>query len=255
MNVLLIGEGEIGKAIKSLEEKAGHDVDVLELKEVAIKPGKEYEICHVCIPFNKNFIDSIENYLKSYKPKLTIIHSTVGPGTTSVIQFNTKMRVVHSPVMGMHENMTKHISTFTKMLAGEPESCKYASVHYAKLRLKYFIVDNNPMTTEMGKLLSTSYYAWNILFAKKVKDVCDTFGLDYDKTYTRVNEIYNDGYTKLDIPHVIRPILVPPEEEGLGGHCLYENAEILKSLEFNETDEITTPILKLGKKKNVTVLD
>jgi len=249
MNILLIGEGEIGRAIKQLEEEAGHNIDILELNTDYIKPGKEYEVCHVCIPFSENFIDMVENYLKGYKPKLTIIHSTVGPGTTSMLQFNTKMRIVHSPVMGMHPNMTKSIRTFTKMLAGDKESCKYASVHYAKLRLKYFIVDTNPMTTEMGKLLSTSYYGWNIAYAKKVNEVCKTFGLDYNKVYTRVNEIYDDGYTKLDMPHIIRPVLIPPDDEGIGGHCVYENAEILKSLDFNETSEIAMPIIKLGKKK------
>jgi UDP-N-acetyl-D-mannosaminuronate dehydrogenase len=80
--------------------------------------------------------------------------------------------------------------------------------------------------TELGKLLDTAYYGWNVIFAKEVKRIADEHGLDYEEVYTIPNTHYNEGYKKHGMYHVVRPVLkyIPGK---IGGHCVVPNAYLL----------------------------
>ncbi len=82
-------------------------------------------------------------------------------------------------------------------------------------------------TTELGKLLDTTYYGLCIAFHGEIKKMCDKLHLDFDKVATDFNQTYNEGYQKLGLKNVIRPVLYPPKPY-ISGHCVVSNAKILK---------------------------
>jgi UDP-N-acetyl-D-mannosaminuronate dehydrogenase len=80
-------------------------------------------------------------------------------------------------------------------------------------------------TSELAKLLCTSYYGVCISWHREMKKMCDKFGVDFDEAVTELNKTYNKGYKKFR-PNVIRPVLTPPEGN-IGGHCICENSRLL----------------------------
>jgi UDP-N-acetyl-D-mannosaminuronate dehydrogenase len=101
------------------------------------------------------------------------------------------------------------------------------------------------ITTEIGKLLDTTYYALCIAWHGEMKKLCDKYKIDFEKAVTDFNKTYNEGYKKLGKPNVIRPVLYPPRS-GIGGHCLCENAEILQKYFKSQALEL---ILKYKPRK------
>jgi UDP-N-acetyl-D-mannosaminuronate dehydrogenase len=221
--VLLIGLGEVGSAIKRIEEKSGNDVFVQEINQDA--PMKKYDVCHVNIPYSDKFIDIVVEYLKKFQPKLTIINATVVPGTTDIIIRKTNKTVVHSPIRGIHPHLYEGVGTFVKFIGGGVGDAIEAKKHFRSLGIETYNAGNTK-NTEFAKILSTTYYGWNILFAKLINQMCDANGLDYNEVYTQFNQTYNEGYTKLGKKNVVRPVLFPPEGF-IGGHCVSQNFELL----------------------------
>ncbi|KKT73014.1 MAG: EsV-1-83 [Microgenomates group bacterium GW2011_GWA2_44_7] len=239
----VLGIGEVGNAILSILEEKYHvlkkDIKFDEIKKTRL------EVLHVCIPYNKNFLKSVVQQIKKNRPSLVIVHSTVKPGTTSKIAKNTKSPVVHSPVMGTHPNLKRDILKFPKFIGPvNNKSANLAVAHFKSVGIK-IIIFNNPLETELGKLLDTTYYAWNIIFSKFVWNLCKSNTLDFDNVYTKFNEVYNTGYQSTK-PNVIRPILKYLNGP-IGGHCIIPNAQILEGyrknpisrfvLDFNNSQE------------------
>ncbi|MFA5142461.1 MAG: hypothetical protein WC471_05845 [Candidatus Woesearchaeota archaeon] len=225
-NILLIGEGEVGSALKRIEEEAGNKVYVLDLKYLT-KPDASlgYDVCHVNIPYSERFIEIVDGYAKSYNPGLLIINSTVPLGVTSKVRKATKLPTVHSPIRGVHPNLYEGVKTFSKIIGGVTKDTKLADEHFVSIGLKTAVYGSSK-ESELAKLLCTTYYGWNILFAKQVSLMCKKYGLNYDNVYKDFNISYNEGYSKLGKSNVVRPVLVPPE--GLiGGHCVGNNFELL----------------------------
>ena len=83
-------------------------------------------------------------------------------------------------------------------------------------------------TTELGKLLDTTYYGVCIAFHQYAKDLCDREGLDFEAVMTDFNRTYNIGVLGLDRPQFVRPVLYPPEGP-IGGHCVVTNKELLEA--------------------------
>jgi len=190
----IIGYGEVGKAIAKFYKKP-------KIKDLNRDDGLTgVEILHICIPYTSDFVKIVKKEIKKIKPKLTIIHSTVAPGTTKKIG----PMAVHSPVRGIHPHLHKGIKTFVKYIGADSKKAgNMAKRHLENLGIKAKVFYPST-TTEIGKLLSTTYY----------------------KAVTDFNQTYNQGYKKLGKENVIRPVLYPPKN-GIGGHCIVPNAKIL----------------------------
>lgn len=220
----ILGYGEIGKAIAKFYEKPN-------IKDLKRDDGlKGVEVLHICIPWSSDFINIVIREIKDVRPKLAIIHSTVAPGTTKRIVQNLpreQYMVVHSPVRGVHPHLHKGIKTFVKYIGAEDKKAgKAAQKHLRtwRMRTKVFIP---AATTELGKLLDTTYYGLIIAWHGEMEKMCNRFGVDFEQAVTDFNNTYNESYTKLGMPHVVRPVLDSPKG-GIGGHCIMPNAEILK---------------------------
>ena len=249
-NVLIIGYGQIGKSIERLyENNMKYNVYHVD-KDGVYSPSKPKDVdyIHVCIPYIKDFITVITAYILLFKRSnspLTIIHTTVDIGVTKQLVNSCKnQQIVHSPIIGIHPHLTEGIKTFSKMVGGYNEAAiNKACEHFIELGITP-VVYNNAEETEAAKLLSTSYYGWNIKFMDMVKKLCDSYGLSFENVYESTNHNYNENYEKLGKSYVRRPIL-KPMGKGIGGHCITPNAVILHK-RFG--DDISKAILSCGYK-------
>ena len=227
----IIGYGEVGQGIAKFYRNPrfrkyfGGQAKIKDLDRDDKLGG--IEILHICIPWNKSFIKTAEREIKLIKPKLTIIHSTVAPGTTKKLAHKFNGMVIHSPVRGMHPDLYKGIKTFIKYIgADDKKAGEKARRHFRILgiRTKIFMPS---VTTEIGKLLDTTYYGFCIAWHGEMAKICNKAGIDFKKAVTDFNETYNEGYIKLNKRNVTRPVLYPPKIS-IGGHCIIPNAKILK---------------------------
>ncbi len=208
MNSLVIGAGEVGESLAQVLE-----CDIIDRDE---ELDEEYDIIHICFPYSEEFKSEVKRYQKIYKPKYTIVHSTVPIGTCA------KLDVFHSPIRGMHPKLAESLTTFTTYLAPGNDEIKY---YFEEKGMKVVSVGKSE-ETEALKLFDTTYYFWNIMYEKKVHQFCEDNDLDFDVIYKHANETYNEGYKQMGKLHVRRPILKHMEGP-VGGHCLVPNAKIL----------------------------
>ena len=233
----ILGCGEVGQAIAKFYKNP-------KIKDLNRNDGlKGVEILHICLPWSHNFVKIVKKEIKKIKPKLTIIDSTVAPGTTKKVG---KM-VVHSPIRGIHPHLYEGIKTFVKYIGADNKKAgEMAKKHLESLGIKTKVFYPST-TTEIGKLLDTSYYGLVIAWHGEMKKLCDRYGIDFEKAVTNFNQTYNEGYKKLGKKNVIRPVFYPPQKtQGINGHCVCENAEILKR--FFESKALDL-ILKYKPKK------
>lgn len=224
----IVGHGEIGK---SIEQLYGLHQIKCQICDINRRDDMiDCDVLHICIPYNNKFVDVVSKYINEFNPRCVIINSTVQVGTTRTIQNNTGKQIVHSPIRGLHPNLLAGILTF-KLFVGSDnsETAKYVEQLYTKLGVPSVAICDNTETTELAKLLDTTYYGICIAFHKEVKLLCDKYNLDFNKVMTEYNETYNIGYTVLGKPNVVRPVLkdVPGP---IGGHCVVPNAEILTEI-------------------------
>ena len=232
----ILGYGEIGRAVgKFYKSFLIRDVDVNQFA-----PG--LDVLHVCLPFIKNFNKVVSENIKTYRPRLVIIHSTVGPGVTKKL-YEKFGNVVHSPVRGVHPVLYEGIKTFVKYVGADNKKLGQEAVRYLRSlgikRVKLFLPS---VSTELGKLFDTTYYGLCIAYHAYTNSICKKVGANFDDVMTEFNKTYNEGYKKLGKNNVIRPVLFYPADNKIGGHCVVPNAEILKK-EFG-SDEILGSILR-----------
>lgn len=229
-NILIIGMGEIGSAIADIENEY-HYIDI---NNKTAQTNLIYDICHVTIPYSDKFEDTIINYFNIYNIKNCIIHSTVEVGTCKRIQLKVSTPINYSFVRGLHPNLTKGIKTFEKYIYGtDYKSLLECFLHMKNKGIPVKMFEDNLSNGELAKLLDTTYYGYNIIFAKHAKKLCEDHGLDFYKVYTLPNETYNEGYKKLGIENVVRPVLYPPSDK-IGGHCVVENFHLLPQCDLKE---------------------
>jgi len=211
----ILGYGEVGQAIAKfynspLVKDLNRDDDL-----------KGVDVLNICIPYTDEFIAIVKKEIEEIKPKLVIVHSTVAPGTIKEIGG----MIVHSPIRGIHPHLYEGIKEFVKYIGADNETAgNTAKDHLEGLGLKVKIFYPS-ITTELGKLFSTSYYGLCIAWHGEMKEMCDKAGVNFAQAVTDFNETYNETYPKLGKDNVVRPVLYPPQN--IGGHCIASNAEIL----------------------------
>jgi len=226
--VLVVGLGEVGRPLFELLRESekfevyGWDVDKKKMQDV--QQGdlpKEVDILHICYPCRdqETFVKTTVNNVRQFRPELTIINSTVPPGTTEKVYTISGGCMVHSPVRGMHksrEGMKRYLSFLIKYIGGvDEESVRLARKHFEDLGLKTKVL-KSPVETELAKLFETTYRAWMIACFQEMHRISRRFGADFDDV---VDFLEDDHRIRFD-----RPIHFPGV---IGGHCLIPNIELL----------------------------
>ncbi len=228
MKTLICGKGEVGTALFNILVKQ-YQCAVID-PFLKFDPGEfEPEIMHVTFGYDKNFVKSVKKYQERFKPKYTVIHSTVPVGTSR------QVNAIHSPIKGQHPFMEEGIKRFTKFLGGENAS--EVANYFRRVGLKVYVTDKSE-ATEFVKARCTQKYALDIEYTKDVKLQANEVGVPFE-LWTIWTDDYNAGYQKLGFPEFTRPNLVPIMSKQ-GGHCTIPNLDL-----------IATPFVRLIKKLNV----
>jgi UDP-N-acetyl-D-mannosaminuronate dehydrogenase len=212
--ILVVGLGEVGRPLlEIIGEKypaAGIDLEPVQL-------AASCDVMHLCFGFENAdcFITDSLGYIEKYRPRLTIINSTVLPGTTRAVQQASRAPVVHSPVRGKHFKMKQELLHYTKFIGSvDDASSRRAAHHFQSLGMKTKIL-SSPEATELAKLAETTYFGLLIAWAQEVERYCDQLSLDYDEIASIYEEI---GF--------FPPVRYFPGV--IGGHCVLPNIRILK---------------------------
>jgi len=213
---IIVGNGEIGKALYKVL-KDTHDIVIRDKEPLEVD---KVNVMHICFPYSEGFCGYVEAYKKEYNPDFTVIHSTIPVGTA------TKCGAFHSPVRGVHPNLEGGIRTFVKYLA--PRNLELAD-YFKKAGIKIKQLEK-PETTELAKMLSTTYYGLAISFHSYANKLAKETGTGFESVMTEFNTTYNQGYKELGMGNVVRPVLFFPKDDIIGGHCVTQNATLLKEL-------------------------
>lgn len=217
MQHLVIGLGEVGKAVKAVFNAVGHDY----LREPL---GLEPDFLHICFPYSDGFEDEVTRYVHGYKPRFTVVHSTVPVGTCY------RLKVVSSPVRGIHPNLEQGVRTFQKFVGGVDVGAGEVASEFRRHNLRVLLVEKS-RSAELSKLLDTEYYRACIEFTQRANRLADHYGVPFHEAYTLMNLTYNEGYQALGHPEYARPTLqaIPGP---IGGHCVTPNAKLLPDDKF-----------------------
>ena len=228
----VVGMGEVGNALTYVLEMGGHEVTTYDVKDgPAPNSYPRVDVLNICFPYDgrgDTFENNVYHWQCQFLPLETVIHSTVPIG------MSRRLGAIHSPVVGLHPNLVRSLLTFTKFLGGE--RAEYVADHFRSTGMKVYLVKDQE-TTELMKILSTTYHALNVEWTKEVAAMCSGQSVPYE-AWTLWTDNYNRGYSELGYPEYTRPQLIPITTK-IGGHCLLSNARFIE-----EDNEFARIILK-----------
>lgn len=212
LKTLIIGGGHIGNALA----KVLVDYNPTVLDGIGADLDEQFDIIHICFGYDESFKSEVKRYQEKFKPKYTVIHSTVPIGTSR------ELDAIHSPVVGIHPHLAESIKTFKKFLGGKGASG--VADYFRRAGCNVYLFDDQE-TTELAKLSQTTFYAMTIEYVKMLKRICDEKNLSFTEVYTTFVVDYNRGYEELGMPEIKIPNLVPIMREQ-GGHCTIPNCDL-----------------------------
>jgi UDP-glucose 6-dehydrogenase len=217
---LVVGIGEVGGALAEVLERSGpvlrHDLERLDF-------DCPIGVMHICIPFfsQTQFVTATLSYIERFRPELTIINSTVLPGTTRMVGAKSRSAVVFSPVRGKHVRMVQDLLRYVKFVAAaDPAAASMATAHFSGAGLRTRTMSKLE-ALELAKLAETTYFGVLIGYAQELNRYSERLGVDYSETTGFFEEIdflpqarYYPGF--------------------IGGHCVIPNIKLLKQIYESE---------------------
>jgi UDP-glucose 6-dehydrogenase len=213
---LVVGLGEVGGAVATILDRTEtvlrHDIERVEI-------SAPIEVMHFCIPFQSHiqFHNAALAYIRRFTPALTIIHSTVLPGTTRSIADESGAAIAYSPVRGKHVRMVEDLLHYAKFVAAPRDTAaEHAEEHLKRAGMKTRRIAQVE-TLELAKLAETSYFGVCIAFAQELNRYADRVGADYAEAIEFFDEVkflprerYYPGF--------------------IGAHCVMPNIQLLLQL-------------------------
>jgi UDP-N-acetyl-D-mannosaminuronate dehydrogenase len=210
---IVVGLGEVGRPLYQILRQTYDCIGV------DIEPASVNEPCsvlHLCIPYQiAEFVATASEYIARYQPRLTVINSTVAPGTTTAVAARSRSRVVYSPVRGKHARMQSDMLRYRKFVgADDARTGDEAIAHFSRAGFKTERFSSSA-AGELAKLLETTWLGVLVGWAQEAQRIA----LKYDSSYDEINAFIKE----IDfLPHHITPGII-------GGHCVMPNIEILRS--------------------------
>jgi UDP-glucose 6-dehydrogenase len=174
---------------------------------------------HLCFPFTRqeDFEAIALSYIERFQPELTIINSTVVPGTSRQIAEQAGVPIVYSPVRGKHVRMAQDLLKYRKFVAAtNDEAANRAAEHFRAAGLTTQCISKLE-TLELAKLGETTYFGVLIAFAQELNRYANRVDADYAEALDLFDEVDYLPRTKF-YPGFI------------GGHCVIPNIQLLRTL-------------------------
>lgn len=224
MNHLIIGMGEVGKAVYDLFRFSNHKVLIRDKKPILTNP-ESVDVMHICFPFSDDFEKQVRDYIDMYSPVHVIIYSTVQITTTK----NISPKAVHSPVEGKHPNLADSMRIHERWIGYNDKDEAFFFVNlFSELGLRTRKIENSDFT-EALKLFSTAEYGINIVFADFKAKIAEIMGMDYE-LMKDWNIEYNKLYKNLGMEKRVQKFVLDAPDGKIGGHCVVSNAKILNKI-------------------------
>lgn len=225
MKTLIVGSGEVGTSLMDVVSPY-HETFIRDIEDMEVDG---IEVLHICYPDHDDFVQTTKKYIEQYKPKVTIINSSVQIGTTEKVG-----DVIYSPVRGRHPNLAKEIKLYPKVVAGKDYSLVQIAANYFRKCDLNVVESDNPKAYEFCKLISNIHMGLEIAWRQEVQRMMKYLNINSDE-YELWEKDYSEGYLKLGQTQLIRPRMNPGK---IGGHCILPCTDILlksfdsKALEF-----------------------
>ena len=226
MTDIILGMGEVGETLFDLLVDRKFDCVGIDLDNTKCKKYSENEVIknpeylHVCLPGElTEFTNIVLNWMDKIKNiQVVIIHSTVKPGTTKIIQEKSSIPILFSPVRGVHRRFLNDIKKYTKFISFD--GIEINSKIKIDLKNRFEKIDwmSTTKTAELAKILvDTTYYGWLINYAQITKMICEKENIDFDEMWKFADEIHeNLGNRPKMFPGII------------GGHCVIPNLDLIE---------------------------
>lgn len=212
--VLVVGLGEVGLPLLRILSRT------FACDGIDIQPVQVHHPCsflHICYPFPiHDFVAITAQYIDKYQPQLTIIHSTIAPGTLRAVELaSAGAPVAYSPVRGKHARMEAEMLHYAKFVAATRASVLEHAVEHLRAAGFNTAAFRSPEIGELSKLLETTYLGVLIAWAQEMERFAAHYGASSDDV--------NAFFQEIDfLPSHIFP-------GHIGGHCVMPNIEILRS--------------------------
>jgi len=247
---LVVGIGEIGKSILKLLSKdsivVGFDLnpDLMDKRKIERYKNLKTSFMHIAIPVTGKFINNVLKLYKKFQPECIVIHSTIRPGTTEILQRKLPIPVIYSATRGVHKRMIYDLKRYTKFFVislNAPRS-KWASSRYVKMMKRCGIKTKKmtkPETLELAKIIcDTSYLGWLVNYAQLSNMIANEYGVNYDEMWSFTEEIQKFLGN--------RPKMYPGI---IGGHCVLPNLDLINNEKLDQIKKINSYYKK--KSKNI----
>lgn len=234
MKVLVMGgDGKVGSALVGALRN-GNEVHIAEINR---KPEpQKFDVLHVAIPWQGDFVSKVNALVKEFKIGLTINHSTVAVGATKLVNGDA----VHSPILGQHDDLDNEIYRFPKWIGCNDDNVgKRAWAHLSASGLEAYIFGGSD-ETELFKLLCLYRYFNELAFYETADRILSSLKVN-KSLLNKWTRGYNKGYEGTKFK---RSLLEFPKGK-IGGTCVAQNSKMLYSITKDEGIKKNLEMFKL----------
>ena len=244
MNIGIIGNGFVGKAVKE-SFKNHFEVFVFDTdkRKANVETLNELinkcRIVFICLPTPMNsdkscHLDIIEDTLNKIndwcdemdyyglEQRTIIIKSTIPPGTTE--RWNkeyNKIDIAFNPEFLTEANAIDDFKNQNKIIIGSTRKVgSVVKTLYSKAFPTVPVIKTSATIAEMVKYFTNCFLAMKVSYANEIYKICEKLDIDYDKVVEYAVHDERIGRSHLNIPG-------PDGDFGFGGHCLPKDLNAL----------------------------
>jgi len=218
--VAVVGIGTVGSALVKLMDRANFEIIKVDKENADQKKFPPVDFLHICIPYDKKFVREVLKYIKRFKYKPTIIHSTVLPGTCETISERSKVSfsLCYSPVRGQHDNLVRDLLRYRKFFACTSDNSLFEN-HLRDIGFSTFSC-KRIYDLEVAKVLDTTTYGLQIAAVNEIQRIARELRANENLVF-HFQQQHNSLYPNL------RSSLKPGF---VGGTCVRQNIALLRKL-------------------------
>ena len=247
MNIGIIGNGFVGKAVKDsfknyfdifVFDKDKRKANVETLNELINKcrmmflclptPMEKDGSCHLNIVEDtlkqiNEWCDEMDYY--GLEQRTVIIKSTIPPSTTE--RWNKEYKdidIAFNPEFLTEANAIDDFRNQNKIIVGSTRKvgAKIKSI-YSKVFPKVPVIKTSSTIAEMIKYFTNCFLAMKVSYANEMYQICENLDIDYDKVVEYAVRDERIGTSHLNVPG-------PDGDFGFGGHCFPKDLNALINL-------------------------
>tara|TARA_R110001592_G_scaffold211775_2_gene463799 strand:- start:176 stop:1036 length:861 start_codon:yes stop_codon:yes gene_type:complete len=268
MNIGIIGNGFVGKAVKEsfknhfevfIFDTDKRKANIESLGELVNK----CKIIFLCLPTPMNLVDGschlgiIEDTLKRINvycdesdyygnaQRTIVIKSTIQPGTTEKWNKEYKrLDIAFNPEFLTEANSIDDFRNQNRIIIGSTRKvgAKIKNI-YSKVFPKVSIIKTSATIAEMVKYFTNCFLAMKVSYANEIHQICEKLDIDYDKVIEYAVRDERIGTSHLNVPG-------PDGDYGFGGHCFPKDLNALINLAEKQGLGLDISVLKATLETN-----